>query len=114
MQRFRGGLVFKAHRLLYHSALGLIVRKKKKKRILPIKPIALEKMGPASASSGFSVELAVCMGVDLDDIFFLSVYITFIIAFGRTYIKNNRLAEMCSGSEEGAYSGLMDLCITQL
>ena len=23
LQRFRGGLVFKAHRLLYHSTLGL-------------------------------------------------------------------------------------------
>ena len=31
MKRFRGGLVFKAHRLLYHSTLGLRVIKKKKK-----------------------------------------------------------------------------------
>ena len=31
MQRFRGELVFKAHRLLYHSTLGLRVIKKKKK-----------------------------------------------------------------------------------
>jgi len=31
VQRFRGGLVFKAHRLLYHSTLGLSVIKKKKK-----------------------------------------------------------------------------------
>ena len=30
MQRFRDGLVFKAHRLLYHSTLGLRVIKKKK------------------------------------------------------------------------------------
>ena len=30
VQRFRGGLVFKAHRLLYHSTLGLRVIKKKK------------------------------------------------------------------------------------
>jgi len=30
-QRFRGGLVFKAHRLLYHSTLGLRVIKKKRK-----------------------------------------------------------------------------------
>ena len=30
MKRFRGGLVFKAHRLLYHSTLGLSVIKKKK------------------------------------------------------------------------------------
>ena len=31
MKRFRGVLVFKAHRLLYHSTLGLRVIKKKKK-----------------------------------------------------------------------------------
>ena len=31
VQRFRGGLVFKAHGLLYHSTLGLRVIKKKKK-----------------------------------------------------------------------------------
>jgi len=30
VQRFRGGLVFKAHRLLHHSTLGLRVIKKKK------------------------------------------------------------------------------------
>jgi len=32
VQRFRGGLVFKAHRFLNHSTLGLRVIKKKKKR----------------------------------------------------------------------------------
>ena len=32
MQRFRGGLVFKAHRLLYHSTLGSRVIKKKRRR----------------------------------------------------------------------------------
>ena len=31
VQRFRGGIVFKAHRLLYHSTLGLRVIKKKTK-----------------------------------------------------------------------------------
>jgi len=30
VQRFRDGLVFKAHRLLYHSTLGVRVIKKKK------------------------------------------------------------------------------------
>ena len=30
VKRFRGGLVFKAHRLLYHSTLGSRVIKKKK------------------------------------------------------------------------------------
>jgi len=33
VQRFRGGLVFKAHGLLYHSTLGLRVIKKKKKKV---------------------------------------------------------------------------------
>ena len=32
VQRFRGGLVHKAHKFLYHSTLGLIVMKKKKKQ----------------------------------------------------------------------------------
>ena len=31
VKRFQGGLVFKAHRLLYHSTLGLRVIKKKNK-----------------------------------------------------------------------------------
>jgi len=31
VKRFRGGLVFKAHRLVYHSTLGSRVIKKKKK-----------------------------------------------------------------------------------
>jgi len=31
VKRFRGGLVFKAHRLVYHSTIGLRVIKKKKK-----------------------------------------------------------------------------------
>ena len=30
--RFRGGLVFKAHRLVYHLSLSLSVLKKKKKK----------------------------------------------------------------------------------
>ena len=30
VQRFRGGLVFKAHRLVYHSTLGSRVIKRKK------------------------------------------------------------------------------------
>jgi len=29
VQRFRGGLVFQAHRLVYHSTLGWRVKKKK-------------------------------------------------------------------------------------
>ena len=32
VKRFRGGLVFKVHRFLYHSTLGLRVIKKKKKK----------------------------------------------------------------------------------
>jgi len=32
VKRFRGGLVVKAHRLLYHSTLGLRVIKKRRRR----------------------------------------------------------------------------------
>ena len=35
VERFRGGLVFMAHRLLYHSTLGLRVTKKKTRKCLP-------------------------------------------------------------------------------
>ena len=40
MQRFRGGLVFQAHRLLYHLTLGMRVIKKKREdsRVLEGKP----------------------------------------------------------------------------
>jgi len=34
VQRFRGGLAFKAHRLLYHTTLGLRVIKKKRAILL--------------------------------------------------------------------------------
>jgi len=34
VQRFRGGLVFKAHRLVCHSTLGLRVIRKKKKLVV--------------------------------------------------------------------------------
>jgi hypothetical protein len=33
VKRVRGGLVFKTHRLLYHSTLGSKVMKKKKKKV---------------------------------------------------------------------------------
>ena len=36
VKRFRGGLVFKAHSLLYHSTLGLRVIKKKKRGLLGV------------------------------------------------------------------------------
>ena len=44
VKRFRGGLVFKAHRLLYHPTLGLRVIKKKRKR--------LDRERPSKVSSG--------------------------------------------------------------
>ena len=38
VKRFRGGLVFKAHRLLYHSNLGSGVINKKKRRLFWTEP----------------------------------------------------------------------------
>ena len=42
MLRFRGGLVFKAHRLVYHSTLGLRVIKKKKDLGLSVAAVEVE------------------------------------------------------------------------
>jgi len=42
VQRFRGGLVFKAHRLLYHSTLGLRVIKQKGKEHDPATHTSVE------------------------------------------------------------------------
>jgi len=44
VERFRGGLVFKAHRLLYYSTLGTRVIKKKK-NLPPAKSAHTEKKG---------------------------------------------------------------------
>ena len=46
MKQFRGGLVFKAHRLVYHSTLGLIVIPAKKKKT------------PADGGSGYSKRMS--------------------------------------------------------
>ena len=47
VQRFQRGLVFKAHRPLYHSSLGLKVIKKKKRRWSP-----LQGLGTPALSAG--------------------------------------------------------------
>ena len=56
VQRFRGGLAFKAHRRLYHSTLGWRVIKKKK-RILACNAVVVRVEEPSDllgevASSG--------------------------------------------------------------
>ena len=43
VKRFRGGLVFKAHRLVYHSTLGWRVIKKKEKKKNP-KPQSIKQV----------------------------------------------------------------------
>jgi len=58
VKRFRGGLVFKAHRLLYHSTLGSRVVKKKKKvmRELPLAEDRGERPTSLETSEGFLVQ----------------------------------------------------------
>jgi len=55
---FRGGLVFKAHRLLYHSTLGLRVIKKKKKSSL-IVGFRHSTRWSTTLSSKFNLPLAI-------------------------------------------------------
>jgi hypothetical protein len=45
VQRFRGGLLFKAHRLVYHSILALRVTKTKKRKIVRKIPFEVRCMG---------------------------------------------------------------------
>jgi len=56
VKRFRGGLAFKAHRLLYHSTLGLRVIKEKKKKEEGPYPLLLRELMyvcPVSLASGY-------------------------------------------------------------
>ena len=52
VKRFRGGLVFKAHRLSYHSTLGLRVSKKKKKKEETTPPQLLTLLQPFPGEVG--------------------------------------------------------------
>jgi len=89
VKRFRGGLVFQAHRHLYHSTLGLKVMKKKKKLL----PISVKCWFlPEENMSG--IRRQGCRG--------------------RRPRKNNHSTEICSGSEAGSYLRLIDSCATQL
>ena len=54
MQRFRGGLVFKAHRLFYHSTLGLRVIKKEE----------AEERTSATAAAGSTLSDKIHLHVD--------------------------------------------------
>jgi len=54
LQRFRGGLVFKAHRLLYHSTLGIRVIKKK------FLPFFFCRLSPVESPAGSHGTWRVC------------------------------------------------------
>jgi len=56
VKRFRGGLVIKAHRLVYHSTLGLRVIKKKKK-IDPLPVSGAGERGGGRARGALGVNL---------------------------------------------------------
>jgi len=51
VQRFRGGLVFKAHRLVYHSTLGVRVIKKKKRDTIALSTHPMIRDPPAGFRS---------------------------------------------------------------
>jgi len=53
VKRFRGGLVFKAHRLLYHSTLGWRVIKKKMKAWVRVEGLEIRVQGSGFKVSGF-------------------------------------------------------------
>ena len=52
VERFRGGLVVKAHRLVYHSTLGLrVIKKKKEKTVQKMFRESSENVWPVSERS---------------------------------------------------------------
>ena len=53
MKRFQGGLVFKAHRLLYHSTLGSRVIEKEK---MPDLGVQDASMSPVARESEFFID----------------------------------------------------------
>jgi len=57
VKRFRGGLVFQAHRLVYHSTLGLKVIKKKKKDV-SFAFFILDKTGTGFGVSGCGIRVS--------------------------------------------------------
>ena len=56
VQRLRGGLVFKAHRLLYHSTLGLRVVKQKKKFQIPTPQAPIQRTSFNETISPYTAE----------------------------------------------------------
>ena len=59
MNRFRAGLVFKAHELVYHSTLGLRVIKKKKRSVtVVLVESGCEVWGLGVSGLGFGVHIA--------------------------------------------------------
>ena len=107
-QRFRGGLVFKAHRLLHHSTLGLRIIKKK----FFEGPVAAELMGGTFWKKDISllgVEIAASARL-VSSVFFFSLEASAFrfSSSACTRCSVNYFTEMCSGSEAGSYLRLID------
>ena len=59
VKRFRGGLVFKAHRLLYHSTLGVRVIKKKEEDVARGVAAVVVRLNPCRLQKKGFIECAV-------------------------------------------------------
>jgi len=118
--RFRSGLVFRAHRLLYHSTLGLREIKKQKRSCSNSGLEHFRSSLPAPRMRGADKKkLHVPILVHKPTLGrFKSKFLckkSFRAQFEphpRTKFKNNYFAEIRSSSEEGSYLRLINLCIT--
>jgi len=114
--RFRGGPVFKAHRWLYHSTLGSrVIKKKKKYRETEFDFGELARCARQGHHklSGPQIQVVVNMSSPEHILIFPSSF-TFLDNFGRFGPAVRVGGTARSGSEEGSYIRLVDLCITQL
>ena len=116
LQRFRGGLVFKARRLLCHATLGLRVIKKEKKKSLRIRGGWGVSGQPLSSKHGTyeTVKVFGVMRLPRRTICFFSPSGSCSKWPANSQFKNNCLTGMCSGSEAGLQSRLADFCVIQL
>ena len=114
VQRFRGGLVCKAHILFNHSIVGLRVIKKKREEYLT-------DLTPTSSTLNhhpYTLNHQPCtLNHQLYTLHHQPCTPNHHLqpeTLNRKAWRHNYSTKMCSGSEAGSYLRLTDLCITQL
>jgi len=112
VQRFLGGLVFKAHRLVYHSTLGWGEIKTKKEWTSSLCDEDLRRSAaPAADPIRPAGRTHVCTSLVRHD---GPLELRAVRNWYSSQVKNNHFTEICCGTEAGSFLRLIDSCSTQL